>query len=120
MRRIAIGILSATVVATVMGVLAAPSLGMSPTTTAVGTVPGRYDAVANCLMLHLPAGLKGWPSVSPPPSRDAIVNVYNRDRASVTPVAVFHVLGIDNGRVAVSIEKATNVAMARRVVERCD
>ena len=115
MGRIAIGILSATV----MGVLAGPSLAMAPT-TAVGTVPGRYDAVANCLMLHLPAGLKGWPSVSPPPGRDAIVNVYNRDRASVTPVAVFHVLGIDGDRVAVSVEKATNVAMARRVVKRCD
>lgn len=119
MRRLAIGILSATVSATVMGTLAGPSFGMVPT-TAVGTVPGRYDAVANCLMLHLPAGLKGWPSVSPPPSHDAIINVYNRDPASVTPVAVFHVLGIDNGRVAVSVEKAANAAMARKVVKRCD
>lgn len=113
MRLVTIGILSVGM----SGMLTAPSLATQM--TEIATVPGRYDNVANCLMQHLPPTLKGWPSVSPPPSRDAIVNVYPRGKSSVTPVAVFHVLGRDGGLVTIAVEKPTNVPMARAVANRC-
>ncbi|MBX3499075.1 MAG: hypothetical protein KF889_06485 [Alphaproteobacteria bacterium] len=94
----------------------------APLATAFGRT---HDDVAQCLMRQMPPGFRAWPKVSPPPRRDAIVNMYIRGHGQgEDPIGVFHVQPTANDGLAISFVQTNGVRgeydrIARIAAQRC-
>jgi hypothetical protein len=95
--------------------------------TPLATVSGiTHDVVAQCLMRQMPPQLRAWPRVAPPPSQEAVVNMYVRghDQAE-DPVGVFHIRPSGNaGALTISFTQTGGIRgeydrIARIAAERC-
>jgi hypothetical protein len=92
----------------------------------LATVHGRgHDEVAQCLMWQMPPQLRAWPRVSPPPSQEAVVNMYMRghDQAE-DPVGVFYIRPAGGGALTISFRQTDGIRgeydrIARLAAQRC-
>jgi hypothetical protein len=94
--------------------------------TPLATVYGRtHDVVAQCLMWQMPPQLRAWPRVSPPPSEEAVVNMYVRghDQAE-EPIGVFYIRPNGRGALTISFAQTSGIRgeydrIAQIAAQRC-
>ena len=94
--------------------------------TQLAVVQGQsHDVVAQCLMRQMPPSMRAWPRVAPPPSQDAVVNMYFRGHDEAEdPVGVFYVRPNGPGSLVISFAQTGGVPgefdrIARIAAQRC-
>lgn len=92
----------------------------------LATVQGRtHDVVAQCLMWQMPPRFRAWPRVSPPPSEEAVVNIYIRGHDEAEdPIGVFYIRPAGSGRLTISFTQLGGVRgeydrIVRIAAQRC-
>lgn len=106
----------------VLGLATVAAAEEAPLATAYGR---RHDELAQCLMVQMPPHLRAWPRVSPPPSQEAVVNMYLRghDQAE-DPIGVFYIRPSGSGALSISFTQFGGVRgeyerIARIAAQRC-
>ncbi len=92
----------------------------------LATVRGRtHDVVAQCLMWQMPPQFRAWPRVSPPPSQEAVVNMYIRGHDEAEdPIGVFYIRPSGGDALTISFTPLGGVRgeydrVARLAAQRC-
>ena len=110
--------------------IAALLLGLSTAAAAqdapLATVHGRtHDEVAQCLMWQMPPRFRAWPRVSPPPSQEAVVNMYIRGHDEAEdPIGVFYIRPAGSGALTIYFTQTGGIRgeydrIARIAAQRC-